>query len=58
MWQRNSATLTRRSFFQNVDRFLNDDYVPTEQDILRARVRSTGIDEAEFDFEDFSFRYV
>ena len=45
-------------FFQNVDRFLNDDYVPTEQDILRARVRSTGIDEAEFDFEDFSFRML
>src|SRR5690606_5469629 len=30
-------------------------YVPTEQDVLRARVRSTGIEEAQFVHEDFKF---
>lgn len=32
--------------------------MPTEQDALRARVRSTGIDEAEFAFQDLSFKMV
>jgi len=43
-------------FFKNVEHFLPDDYIPTQEDILRARVRSTGIEEAEFEFEDMPFR--
>lgn len=43
-------------FFDNVDRFMSEDYLPTHDDILRARVRTTGIEEAEFDFGDLSFR--
>lgn len=31
-------------------------YIPSHADVLRARVRSTGIEEAEFTFEDLSFR--
>jgi len=45
-------------FFENIDRFLQPSYVPSTQDALRARVRSTGIEEAEFKFEDISFRMV
>jgi len=45
-------------FFNNIDRFLDNNFIPTEQDVLRARVRSTGIDEAEFEVEDFSFRML
>eukprot|EP01095_Lingulamoeba_sp_RSL-Kostka_P015521 TRINITY_DN716_c0_g1_i1.p1 TRINITY_DN716_c0_g1~~TRINITY_DN716_c0_g1_i1.p1 ORF type:complete len:351 (-),score=127.78 TRINITY_DN716_c0_g1_i1:215-1267(-) len=45
-------------FFENLDRFANPSYVPNEQDVLRARVRSTGIDEAEFEFEDLQFRML
>jgi GTPase SAR1 family protein len=45
-------------FFDNVDRYLVPDFIPTEQDALRARVRSTGIDEAEFAFQDLSFKMV
>lgn len=45
-------------FFDNVERFIDPDYVPTEQDVLRARVRTTGIDEAQFTFEDLSFRML
>jgi hypothetical protein len=41
-----------------VDRFSHPDYTPTEQDILRTRCRTTGIDEAIFVFEDLEFRYL
>jgi len=43
-------------FFDNIDRFMDPGYVPTKDDVLRARVRSTGIEEAEFTFEDITFR--
>jgi GTPase SAR1 family protein len=45
-------------FFQNVARISNSDYVPTHEDILRARVRSTGIEEAQFTFEQLTFTVV
>jgi len=45
-------------FFSQVERFIEDNYIPTEQDILRARVRTTGIEEAFFTFEDMSFRML
>ena len=45
-------------FFDNIDRFMSPSYIPTQADVLRARVRSTGIEEAEFKFEDVSFRMV
>lgn len=45
-------------FFSNIDRFIEPDYVPSEQDVLRARVRTTGIEEAVFNFEDMSFRML
>jgi len=45
-------------FFKNVKRFARDDYVPTTDDVLRARVRSTGIEEANFTFEDLSFQML
>jgi len=45
-------------FFDNVDRFLEDNYVPTYDDILRVRVRSTGIEEATFTFDKLKLRVV
>jgi len=45
-------------FFENLERYLTPDFLPTEQDALRARVRSTGIEEAEFKFQDLSFKMV
>eukprot|EP01094_Clydonella_sp_ATCC50884_P022597 TRINITY_DN5238_c0_g1_i3.p1 TRINITY_DN5238_c0_g1~~TRINITY_DN5238_c0_g1_i3.p1 ORF type:complete len:329 (+),score=124.99 TRINITY_DN5238_c0_g1_i3:247-1233(+) len=45
-------------FFENIDRFLEEDYLPTNTDILYARVRSTGIEEAEFRVEDLEFRML
>jgi GTPase SAR1 family protein len=49
---------TAAYFFSNVDRYMAKDYVPSLSDVLRARVRTTGIDEALFKIEDFSFRLV
>eukprot|EP00296_Roombia_truncata_P000192 JP435857.1.p1 GENE.JP435857.1~~JP435857.1.p1 ORF type:complete len:357 (-),score=105.52 JP435857.1:93-1163(-) len=43
-------------FFQAIDRMASPDYIPTEQDVLRARVRTTGIIEAEFDVNNYHFR--
>jgi len=45
-------------FFDNIDRFMNDSYIPTYDDVLRVRVRSTGIEEATFIFEKIMFRVV
>jgi GTPase SAR1 family protein len=43
-------------FFSHISRISVQDYVPTEQDVLRCRVKTTGIVETEFDFAGFKFR--
>jgi len=45
-------------FFDNIDRFINPNYIPNTADVLRSRIRSTGIEEAEFKFLDVSFRML
>lgn len=45
-------------FFTNVERISKEDYIPTPEDILRARVRSTGIEEAQFCFESLTLTVV
>eukprot|EP01119_Soliformovum_irregulare_P017257 TRINITY_DN50_c0_g1_i2.p1 TRINITY_DN50_c0_g1~~TRINITY_DN50_c0_g1_i2.p1 ORF type:complete len:351 (-),score=82.31 TRINITY_DN50_c0_g1_i2:66-1118(-) len=45
-------------FFDNIDRIIMPGYVPTQEDVLRARVRSTGIEEAHFKFGDIRFKMV
>jgi len=45
-------------FFSRIESFIDPGYTPSEQDVLRARVRSTGIEEAEFAFSDLSFRML
>jgi len=45
-------------FFDNVGRFLAPDYIPSVDDVLRVRVRSTGIEEAEFVFDKMIFKVV
>lgn len=39
-----------------IDRVAARDYLPTEQDILRVRVPTTGIIEYPFDLEEIRFR--
>ncbi|KYR01014.1 G-protein subunit alpha 5 [Tieghemostelium lacteum] len=45
-------------FFDNISRFANDTYVPSQDDVLRSRVRTTGIQEAHFKFNDIEFRML
>lgn len=41
-----------------IDRVAALNYLPTEQDILRVRVPTTGIIEYPFDLEEIRFRYI
>uniref|UniRef100_A0A6B2L8L4 Uncharacterized protein n=1 Tax=Arcella intermedia TaxID=1963864 RepID=A0A6B2L8L4_9EUKA len=45
-------------FFDDVDRFVDQNFIPTNDDVLRVRVRSTGIEEATFDFDKILFKVV
>jgi guanine nucleotide-binding protein G(i) subunit alpha len=44
------------SYFDSIDRLLMKDYLPTDQDILRARVKTTGITEMKFNVGDLVYR--
>lgn len=44
------------SLFESMDRICSEKYVPTATDVLRARVRTTGIIETHFKINDFVIR--
>ena len=46
------------SFISDADRIAQPDYLPSEQDILRSRVPTTGIIEYPFDLDGIVFRYL
>lgn len=43
-------------FFSEIERISMPNYCPTEQDVLRARVRTTGIIETSFTYKDLVYR--
>jgi guanine nucleotide-binding protein subunit alpha len=43
-------------FFIDLDRLFNRDFIPTDQDVLRARLRTTGITETHFDLGSLQYR--
>eukprot|EP01095_Lingulamoeba_sp_RSL-Kostka_P016937 TRINITY_DN854_c1_g4_i1.p1 TRINITY_DN854_c1_g4~~TRINITY_DN854_c1_g4_i1.p1 ORF type:complete len:357 (+),score=128.98 TRINITY_DN854_c1_g4_i1:114-1184(+) len=45
-------------FFKHIERIANEDFVPTEEDLLRARARTTGITEIGFDLGGVHWRMV
>jgi len=45
-------------FFQEIDRLATPSYIPSEQDVIRCRAKTTGIIETEFDIENVHFRLV
>lgn len=49
--------LSARSYLSDLERLVTPGYVPTEQDVLRSRVKTTGIIETQFSFKDLNFRY-
>ena len=44
------------SYLFALDRIGAPDYVPTQQDVLRTRVKTTGIVETHFVFKDLHFK--
>ena len=44
------------SFFESLDRLFVPNYMPTDQDILRSRLKSTGISETLFDLGALTYR--
>uniref|UniRef100_A0AC34RA28 Uncharacterized protein n=1 Tax=Panagrolaimus sp. JU765 TaxID=591449 RepID=A0AC34RA28_9BILA len=45
-------------FFNNLQRLSQADYIPTEQDLLRTRIKTTGITEVLFELKGLTFRLV
>lgn len=45
-----------RSFCDDLERFWDKSYVPTDQDLLRSRLRTTGITETVFDLGQLTYR--
>ena len=54
----NNRILTRRlfSYFDNITRIAAPDYMPNDQDVLRSRVKTTGITETTFIIGDLTYR--
>lgn len=46
------------SYLNALDRISAPGYIPTEQDVLRTRVKTTGIVETHFTFKDLHFKWV
>jgi len=45
-------------YFENLDRIARPEYIPTISDVLRVRVKTTGIKEQEFELNKRTFRIV
>jgi guanine nucleotide-binding protein subunit alpha len=45
-------------FFQDIDRLFARDFLPTDQDILRTRLRTTGISETIFELGNLTYKMV
>ncbi|PWA17614.1 hypothetical protein CCH79_00008393 [Gambusia affinis] len=43
-------------FFENISRIISPNYIPTEMDVLRVRVRTCGIIETQFQVDETIFR--
>jgi GTPase SAR1 family protein len=56
--QRSQYQLTdsAKYFFDRLDEIMKDGYIPSEQDVLRSRVRTTGIVENEFEIDGNQFK--
>lgn len=45
-------------FWDAIDRIYKSDYIPTEEDVLRTRIRTSGFEEAKFTYKKRIFRVV
>ncbi len=44
------------SYLNSLDRLIQSNYIPTQQDVLRTRVKTTGIVETTFTLKKHKFR--
>ncbi len=44
------------SYLDSIDRIEKPDYIPTDQDVLRSRTKTTGIVETTFNIGDLTYR--
>lgn len=44
------------SYLDSIDRIEKTDYIPTDQDVLRSRTKTTGIVETTFNIGDLTYR--
>ena len=44
------------SYLDSIDRIEKADYIPTDQDVLRSRTKTTGIVETTFNIGDLTYR--
>ena len=49
-------TTNSHSYFDSIDRIAAPDYIPNDQDVLRSRVKTTGITETTFIIGDLTYR--
>jgi guanine nucleotide-binding protein G(i) subunit alpha len=54
--QKAPSCLTQTSYFDSIDRIAAHDYMPNDQDVLRSRVKTTGITETTFIIQDLTYR--
>lgn len=47
--------LTLLSYYNNIDRLFSPDYLPNDQDVLRSRLRTTGITETLFELGQLNY---
>jgi guanine nucleotide-binding protein G(i) subunit alpha len=52
----NRADANTDSYFDSIDRIAAHDYLPNDQDVLRSRVKTTGITETTFIIGDLTYR--
>lgn len=46
------------SYLNDLERIAKADYIPTQQDVLRTRVKTTGIVETHFTFKELHFKWA
>ena len=52
----NISTSLSSSYFDSIDNISRPDYIPTDQDVLRSRVKTTGITETTFLIGELTYR--
>lgn len=52
----NTPLSPAHSYLNDLDRISQATYIPTQQDVLRTRVKTTGIVETHFTFKDLHFK--